>query len=145
MLDSVYIIEHPDHVCKVHYCPTDEEKESMNTMRQQGILWFEKLGVADDVRNGFDEEFAFVQRSSRPMLLLNHWLNDGKSFMSVDHAKKMLAADSSDYSWMSRRDSGNHIFIRFVPDFYPSLVFRSYCLADFEIPNELPPEFSPGK
>lgn len=69
------------------------------------------------------------------MLLLNHWLNDGNSYVSVDHAKKMAAADSSDYSWMSRRDSGNHTFIRFAPYFYPSLVFRSYCLADYEIPK----------
>jgi hypothetical protein len=135
MLDSVYIIEHPDHVCKVHYFSSEEEEERMKTMRRRGILWFEKLGVVDDVRNGYDEEFAFIKTSSRPMLLLNHWLNDGKSFMSVDHAKKMLAADSSDYSWMSRRDSGNHIFIRFAPYFYPSLVFRSFCLGDFEIPK----------
>jgi len=138
MLYSVYLIEHPDHVCTVHYFPPEEEEKRLNWMRHLGILRFEKLGVVDHLRNGFDEEVALVQRSSRPMLLLEHWLNDGRSYMSVDHAKKMLAADSSDYSWMSGRDSGNHAFIRFVPYFYPSLVFRSYCVADFEIPTTTP-------
>jgi hypothetical protein len=136
MLDSVYLMEHPDHVCTVHYFSPEEEEKRLNWMRHLGILRFEKLGVVDHLRNGFDEEVALVQRSSRPMLLLER--NDGRQYMSVDHAKKMLAADSSDYSWMSRRDSGNHAFIRFVPYFYPSLVFRSYCVADYEIPTTTP-------
>jgi hypothetical protein len=133
MLDSVYLLEHPDHVCTVHYFSPEEEEERMNWMRYLDILRFEKLGVVDHLRNGFDEEVALVQRSSRPMVPLER--NDQRSYMSVDHAKKTLAADSSDYTWMSRRDSGSRVFIRFVPYFYPSLVFRSYCLADYETPK----------
>jgi hypothetical protein len=138
MPKSVYIVEHPDHVCTVYYFEPDEAKQKMEDLRRFGILWFEDLGVVDhhpSRENG--ELLVFLKKSSRPMLFFDDPSNESFSFMAVDHAKKMLAVDSSNYDWIGRGDSGSHIFVRFGTHSYPALIFRPYCIGDRQAPNKI--------
>jgi hypothetical protein len=138
MLESVYIIEHPDHVCTVHYFKPEEAKQKMKDYLQYGILWFEDLGVMDRHPSRKHAELSVVStKSSRPMLFFDDPSNDSSFFMAVDHAKKMFAIDSSDYDWSGRVNSVSQIFVRFGTHSYPALIFRPYCMGDWRLLNKI--------
>jgi hypothetical protein len=122
---AVYAVEHPDHICSVHFISVEDEYCVLRKWNKYA-LWTEKLCTLGTETP--DEQYL-LSRCSRPMIPMHDDGISQRGYIASDWAQQLLAADQSEWEWVPGEACGPDVVLRFG-DSDPELVVRPYDRFD---------------